>query len=330
MKRRAFLGAIAGAATLWPRSACSQQAGKIHRIGFLSPGSAGGGNYALRHEAFVQGLRDLGYEAGRNIEIEYRFADEHFEWLPALAAELAALKVDVIVALVTQAALAARNATNTIPIVMVAVSDPLASGLVPTLRKPGGNITGTGSMTAETVGKTLQLLKEVVPNLSQLAVMWNPNNQIFQAQMLAAAQAAAAVLGVQPQPFRVRNADEIESTFAAISQENLQALLVLNDPLFIQHTKQIVDLAQRHRLPAVYGQREFALAGGLMAYGTDFRILFRRTASYVHKILSGEKPADLPVELPTKFELTLNLKVAKSLGLAFPLPLLGRADEVIE
>ena len=328
MKRREFLSFVGGAAATWPLVA-GAQAPKVPRVGYLSPSSPAG-QWLARNNAFRQGLRELGYDEGKNIVIEYRFAEGKFDRLPDFAAELIGLKVDVIVAVVTQASLAARNATTTISIVMVAVSDPLGSGLVTSLQRPGGNITGIGSMTGEIVGKSLQLLNETIPNLSRVAVLWNPDNAIFQAQMLKEAEAAAGVLGVQLQTFGARNAAEIDHAFSAIAKDNARALLVLNDPILIQHATQIVTLAERNRLPAMYGQREFAVTGGLMAYGNDPHVLFRRAAAYVDKILNGAKPADLPVELPTKFELILNLKAAKALGLTFPLALLGRADEVIE
>jgi putative ABC transport system substrate-binding protein len=328
MKRREFLSLVGGAAATWPH-AVGAQTPKVPRVGYLSPSSPAG-PWLTRNNAFLQGLRELGYDEGKNIFIEYRFAEGKFDRLPDFAAELIWLKVDVIVAVVTQASLAGRNATTTIPIVMVAVSDPVGSGLVTSLQRPGGNITGIGSLTAEIVGKSLQLLNETIPNLSRVAVLWNPGNAIFQAQVLKEAEAAAGVLGMQLQMFGASNVAEIDHAFSAIAKDDARALLVLNDPILIQHGIQIVTLAERHRLPTMYGQREFAVAGGLMAYETDFHVLFRRAAGYVDKILKGAKPADLPIELPTKFELIINLKAAKALGLTFPLALLGRADEVIE
>jgi putative ABC transport system substrate-binding protein len=326
MRRREFIRLLSGAAVAWPLATRAQQTARVPRIGYLAPTSDAG---AL-NDSFRQGLRELGYEEGNNIVIEYRSAEGRFDRLRDLAAELVALKVDVIVAVVTQASLAAKDATTTIPIVMAAVSDPLGSGLVTSLQRPSANITGTGSMTSEVVGKSLQLLKETVPNLSRVAVLWNPDNAVFQAQMLKEADRAAGVLGLELKTFGARNVAEIDRAFTAITGENVGALLVLNDPTLIRHRAQIVTLVQRNRLPAVSGQREFAVAGGLMAYGTDIQILFRRAAVYVDKILKGAKPSDLPVELPTKFELIINLKSAEALGLTFPLALLGRADEVIE
>ena len=240
------------------------------------------------------------------------------------------LKVDVIVTEVTQASLAAKGATTTIPIVIQGVSDPIGTGLVVSLARPGANITGTSAMSAEVVGKSLQLLKEVVPNLSRVAVLWNPDNAIFQAQMLKETQIAAGALGVQPQAFAARDVDELERAFAAITTASLGALLVLADPIFILHRARIVNFAEKSRLPTMYGTREFTTAGGLMAYGPDYNDLFRRAAAYVDKILRGASPADLPVEQPTKFELLINLKTAKALGLTVSPSLIARADEVIE
>jgi putative ABC transport system substrate-binding protein len=326
MRRRDFI-TLLGGATAWPVAAIAQQPEKIPKIGYLSPRSA---TLRERDESFRQGLRELGYVEGKNIVIEYRFAEGKFDRLPELAAELVNLKVDVVVSEVTQASLAAKGATTTIPIVIQGVSDPVGTGLVASLARPGGNVTGTSAMSSEVIGKALQLLKDVVPKLTRVAVLWNPDNAIFQAQMLKETQTAAGALKLELQIFAARNPDELDKAFAAIDKARVGALLVLSDPIFILHRAQIVDLARMSRLPAMYGTREFAAAGGLMAYGPDYADLFRRAAFYVDKILRGARPADLPVEQPTKFELILNVKTAKTLGLAFPTPLLGRADEVIE
>jgi putative tryptophan/tyrosine transport system substrate-binding protein len=283
-----------------------------------------------RHDAFRQGLSELGYVEGKNIVIEYRFAEGQFHRLPDLAAELVELKVDVIVAVVTQASLAAKHVTKTIPIVMVAVSGPLGSGLVASLARPDANITGTSAMVAEVVGKSLELLKEAVPNLSRVAVLWNPSNAIYQAQMLRETQVAAGALRVELQAFGARDPDELDQAFVSMIRAHADALMVLTDPILAVHQARIVGFAEKSRLPAMYGLREYVAAGGLMAYGTNIADLFHRAAAYVDKILKGAKPADLPVEQPTKFELVLNLKTAKALGITFPISLLGRADEVIE
>jgi putative ABC transport system substrate-binding protein len=327
MRRREFISLLGGAAAAWPIAAMAQQPEKIPRIGYLSPRSA---TLRERDESFRQGLRELGYVEGKNIVIEYRFAEGKFDRLPELAAELVQLKVDVIVTEVTQASLAAKGATKTIPIVIQGVSDPVGTGLVASLPRPGANITGTSAMSAEVVGKSLQLLKEVVPKLSRVAVIWNPDNAIFQAQMLKETQVAAGTLSLELQILAARNPDELDKAFAAISTARAGALLVMPDPIFILHRARIIGLAQKSRVPAIYGTREFTAAGGLMAYGPNYGDLFRRAAVYVDKILKGASPADLPVEQPVRFDFVLNLKAAKALGLTIPTPLLGRADEVIE
>ena len=248
---------------------------------------------------------------------------------PGSPHELVGLKVDIIVAVVTQASVVAKEATATIPIIMVAVSDPLGSGLVPSLARPGGNVTGTASQTTEMVGKSLQLLKEVAPKAAR-AVLWNPDNAVFQAQMLKETRRAGAALGLRLTDFGTRNPAELERSFAAITEQGADALVVLADPFLLLHRGEIVGFAERRRLPAVYGIKDYAAAGGLMTYAADMPQQFRRAAAYVDKILKGAKPAELPVEQPTKFELVINLKTAKALGLEVPPTLLARADEVIE
>ena len=305
----------------------AQQAKKIPRIGFLASVSAS--SDADRIEAFRQGLRELGYVEGQNVTIEYRWADGRFEQLPDLAAELVRLKVDVIVAVVTQASLAAKKATGTIPIVMVGVSDPVGSGLVASLARPGTNITGTSSMTAEIIGKLLELLKETLPKISRVAALWNPANSVFQALQLRETEVAARALGVQLQILEARGPDEIDRAFAAMVKERTKALLILGDPVFTSHRKRIADLAAKYSLPAVSGTREYVEAGGLMAYGPSFPDMHRRAATYVDKILKGTKPADLPVEQPKKFEFIINLKAAKQIRLTIPPNVLARADKVI-
>jgi putative ABC transport system substrate-binding protein len=329
LRRREFIALFGGAAVAWPLAARAQQAAKVPSIGYLSPGSASLGPLD-RHHAFQRGLRELGYVEGQNIVIEYRFAEGKFDRLADLAAELVALNVDVIVTAATQASLAAKNATKTIPIVMAAVSDPIGSGLIASLARPGANITGTSAMTAQVAGKSLELLKVAVPKVSRVAMLWNPDNVVFQAQMLRETEVAAAALGVQLQTFGVRGLDEFDRAFAAMTRERADVLLVLGDPVFGLHQTRIVELADKSRLPAMYGQREYAAAGGLMAYGTNYADLFQRAATYVDKILKGAKPADLPVEQPTKFELVINLKTAKALGIEISPALLALADEVID
>jgi putative ABC transport system substrate-binding protein len=325
MKRREFIAVLGGAAA-WPFVARAQEAGKIPRIGYLSPRP----KLSLVDRSFMQGLGELGYVDDKNILIEFRFAAGNFKRLPAMAAELVRLNVDVIVTVVTQASLAAKGATKTIPVVMLAVSDPIAAGLIKSLARPGGNITGTSSQTAEVQGKSLQLLKQVVPKLRRVAVLWNPANAIFQTQMLQAAKEAAIALDLKLHEFGVRNPNELDHVFAAISNAHVGALMVLGDPTLIVHKAQIIKFAAKIRLPAIYATKDHAEAGGLIAYWPDYAAQFRRGAFYVDKILKGVKATDLPVEQPTKFELAINLKTAKALGLQIPPALLIRADKVIE
>jgi putative ABC transport system substrate-binding protein len=305
----------------------AQQPKKVARIGYLAAASRTGISHLT--EAFLQGLRELGYVEGQNISIEYRWADGNFERLPELAAELVRLKVDVIVALVTQASLAAKNATGTIPIVMVAVANPVDSGLIATLARPGANITGTSTMIDEVVGKQLALLKESFPKISRVAAMWNPANPVFQKLQLREVEATARALNVSLQKVEARNPDEIERAFAAIAKERTRALHVFPDPVFVTHRGLIADLALKHRLPVISGARESAEAGMLMSYGPDFPESYRRAAIYVDKILNGAKPAVIPVERSTKFELVINLKTARQIGLTIPQSVLYRADKVI-
>ena len=302
----------------------AQQPKKVSRIGFLSPTSDDS-----RVEAFRQGLRELGYQPGQNVAIEYRWADGRFERLPELAAELVRLKVDIVVAVVTQASLAVKDATRTIPIVMIGVADPEGSGLVASLARPGANITGTSSMTAEIVGKQLELVKETLPKIARVAALWNPANPIFQGIQRKEAETAARALGVQLQIQEARGFEEIDRAFRALGRERARALIILNDPVFFAERKRIAELAAKDRIPSVSGTLEYTEAGGLMAYGPSFPEMYRRAATYVDKILKGAKPADLPVERPTRFELIINLKAAKQIGLTIPPNVLARADRVI-
>src|SRR5215471_4817706 len=329
MERREFITLLAGAAAAWPLASRAQGVGKIPRIGYLSPGSASPGPLAY-HDEFQRGLHDLGYVEGRNIVIEYRFADGKFDRLGVLAAELVQLNVDVIVSVVTQASLAAKHATGTIPIIIVSVGDPVGAGLVASLARPGGNVTGNSSMTIEVIGKSLALLKQAVPKASPMAVLWNPDNVTYQGQILRETEVAARKLGIQLQTFWLRGPDEFDRTFAAIASASAATLLVLPDPVFSAYTARIANLANKSQLPTMYGLREDAVAGGLMAYGPNYADLYRRAASYVNKILKGAKPVDLPIERPTNFEFVINLKTAKLLGIELPPTLVALADEVIE
>ncbi len=310
-----------------PLSSAAQQGGKVPRIGFL--GGASPSAAANLVDGFRQGLRDLGYVEGQNIAIEYRFAEGRLERLPDLAADLVRLRVDVIFAPNAAAALAAKNATTTIPIVMALPGDPVGLGLVASLGRPGGNITGMSNVAVELGPKQLQLLKQAVPRVSRVAVLWNPANRSH-GLSVREAEVAARSLGVQVQSLEARGPDDFDNAFAAITRERAGALLVLGDALFLQHRTRIVGLVAKSRLPAMYGMREFVDAGGLMSYAANFADLFRRAATHVDKILKGAKPADLPVEQPTKFELVINLKAAKSLGISIPQSVLIRADQVIQ
>ena len=326
MKRLPLIVTLALGTLLAPLAADAQQAGKVARIGYVGVSSASAVPHA--DEAFRHGLRDLGYVEGQNIAIEYRWAEGQLDRLPDLAAELVRLKVDVIVASSTPTALAAKNATRTIPIVFVTAGDPVGSGLVAGIARPGGNITGLSLLAPEIVAKQLQLLKEAVPQASRVAVLSNPANP-YTALMVKETEAAARSLGMWVQLLGVRGADAFDSAFSAVTKGRASALFVLFDPFLFAHRTRIAEFANKNRLPAMYPHREYAETGGLMAYGADIRDNFRRAATYVHKILTGTKPADLPVEQPTKFELVINLKTAKALGLTIPQSVLIRADEVI-
>ena len=321
--------AIILALTLAPLAAEAQPAAKVTRIGYMSPNMA---DWPHTHEAFRQGLRDLGYVEGRNLVIEYRDAEGKLERLPALAAELVALKVDVIVAPNTVAALAARQVTRTVPIVFAVATDPIASGLVTSLPRPGGNVTGLSILAPELVGKCLELLKQAVPGVSRVAVLWTPGllGAGTDKEMLKEAEVAARALGVQPQFHEARGPEDFDRAFSEKTGARAGALIVLPSNLFVSERRRLVDLAAKNRMPAVYPWREFVDAGGLMAYGPHLADLFRRAAIYVDRILKGMQPADLPVEQPTKFELVINLKTAKALGLTIPQTLLQRADQVTQ
>jgi putative tryptophan/tyrosine transport system substrate-binding protein len=302
---------------------------KVPRIGYLSPGSAADSARLRRFAAFRQGLRELGYVEGQNIAIESRWAEGKDDRYPALAADLVRSKVDVIVAVSGAATQAAQQATRTIPIVMSLVQDPVGSGLVPSLAHPGGNVTGISIMGPDLVGKQLGVLKEVVPTVSRVALLRNPANPASASQ-LREAEAAARTLGVRLQTLEARNPQEIDNAFAAMTRERAGALLILGDAIFTNQRRQIAELAMKERLPAMSHFAELAEAGGLMAYGANFLALERRAATYIDRILKGAKPADLPVEQPTKLELVINLRTAKAIGLTIPPSLLQRADQVIE
>ncbi|MFI5340198.1 MAG: ABC transporter substrate-binding protein [Candidatus Methylomirabilales bacterium] len=314
---------------LVPLATDAQEPGKVFRIGILGNVPLTDPDGARLWGAFIQGLREVGYVEGRNITIEHRFSEGQYERLPDLAADLVRLKVDVIVAPATQNVAVAKQATGTIPIVMTGSADPVGSGLVASLARPGGNVTGLSVLSPEMVGKQLELLKEIVPRVSRVAVLWNPTNTSHPLS-LREAKVAARLLAVQLQTFEAQEPDDFERAFAAMTRERAGALLVLRDGMFLLHPRRIADLAAKSRLPVMYGGKDEVGNGGLVAYGPSLRDSFRRAATYVDKILKGAKPADLPVEQPTKFELVINLKTAKALRLTIPQSVLIRADEVIQ
>ena len=320
MRRREFIMMLGGAAA-WPLAAHAQ--GKSARVGVLALTSTDAQSLA---RALREGLREFGYAEGQNFTFEFRSADGNVDRLPALAADLVRLPVDVIVATFTPCALAAKQATTTIPIVMVAVADPVGAGLVQSLARPGGNITGFSNMGAETAGKSVELLREMLPQLRRVAVLANPVDP-FTRPLLEQVHLAGRTTGIEIAPVAMaRGSDELEAAFATMSQERAEAVVVQG--IFFSGT--VADLAVKYRLPSASVLRQFAQAGGLISYGADVSDIFRRSAVLVHKILQGTKPSDLPVELPTKFDLVVNLKTAKTLGLDVPWFLQQRADEVIE
>jgi putative ABC transport system substrate-binding protein len=305
----------------------AQQAKQIPRIGFL-------GNSTADLEAnligpFREGLRELGYVEGRSISIEWRWAEGKYERFPSLIAELIASKVDLIVTAGTPASVAVKKATTSIPLVMIAVGDPVGTGLITSLAHPGGNITGVSSISPELDGKRLELLREVIPKISHIAVLWNPVSPL---QVVAEreTQDAAQKLGMKMLSLGVKAAEELDKAFAAVLNERAGALLVLADRLFLHHRKRIMDFATKHRLPGVHAYVELVEAGGLMSYGPSYPGMHKRAAYFVDKILKGAKPADLPVERPAKFELVINLKAAKQIGVTIPPSVLYRADRVIK
>jgi putative ABC transport system substrate-binding protein len=321
MKRRAFISLIGGAAAAWPLAARAQQQAKIPRIGII--------DNSPQWNAFRRGLRDLGYLEGQNIAFDYSYGDGVPERLDEAAAQLVRRPVDVIATYGTAASFAAKRATATIPIVMIAIGDPIRAGLVASLARPGGNVTGNTLLGPDIGAKRIEFLKQVIPTLSRMAFLWNPNNASH-ASYLQELRAAAPALGIQLIFVEVGNSNEFDRAFAAMMKEHPDAFAMTGDPLHQLHIEWIIDFMAKNRLPAGYLLSENARAGGLMSYGTSHSDLFRRGAGFVHKILQGIKPADLPVEQPVKFELVINLKTAKALGLDVPDKLLALADEVIE
>ena len=324
MKRRSLVVSALAAGLSSTSLATLAQKATPARIGYLAP------SRNPYEDVFWQELRRLGYIDRKTIAVEYRSADGDFTRLPALAKQLVNLNVNVIVAQVTQAAIAASGATKTIPIVMIGVSDPVASGLVASLGRPGGNVTGTSAVAAGVVGKQLELLRDLLPGIARVAVLWNPANAAFQDQQLKEAKQAAAELRIQLKLFEARSPADLDRVFAAIAQDRPAALLVLGDPIFVTAAKQIADLALEHRLPAVSASRVLAEAGVLMTYSPDYGEAYRRAAGYVDRIIKGDRPANLAVERSTRFELVVNTTTATKLGLTLPQSLLVRADNVVK
>ena len=314
---------------LAPLAAEGQQPTKAARIGYLVTGSLEAPEARRSFDVFRQGLRERGYVEGQNIVIEFRAADGRNDRLPGLAAELVGLKVETIVTQGTPAAVAAKQATSTIPIVMAIATDPVGAGLIASLGRPGGNVTGLANLDAELSGKRLEILKTAVPALARVAVLRNPANPAHR-EALRGAEAAAHTLGVRVQVVDVRDPGEFGTAFSAMKRERADGLVLFADSMFGTHRARIFDLAAQSRLPAIFWESRFAAAGALMSYGTSYPDLFRSAAVYVDKILKGAKPADLPVEQPTKFELVINLKTSKALGLTIPQSILMRADEIID
>ncbi|HEY6858680.1 MAG TPA: ABC transporter substrate-binding protein [Pseudolabrys sp.] len=327
MKRREFITLLGGAAATWSLATHARAQAKIPRVGFMGNSSA-----ALEANlvgAFREGLRELGYEEGHNIVIEYRWADGKYERFPALVTELIAAKVDVIVTAGTPAALAVKKATTTVPLVMVAVGDPVGTGLVPSLARPDGNLTGLSSVAPDLEGKRLELLREIVPSVSRVAVFFNSVNPFHVASMRQA-QAAGKTLGIKVQQHDIRKSEDLDGAFAAIRKERPDALLILADRVFLHNRQRMMDFTQEQRLPNVNAYKELVEAGGLISYGPSYEDMHKRAAIYVNKILKGAKPGNLPIEQPTKFTLVVNLKAAKALDISMPPTVLSRADEVIE
>jgi putative ABC transport system substrate-binding protein len=324
MRRREFITLLGGAAATWPLAARAQQVKKLPTIGFL-----GASTLSVQWTAaFEQRLRNLGWVEGHNVAIEYRWADGQQERFAQIAADLVRLRVDIIVTTATAPALAAKQTTSVIPIVFAVATDAIGSGLVASLARPGGNVTGLSIQNIDLVGKRIELLREVVPNLRRLAIMANAIIPDTAAEVREI-ELTAVRLGLDAATFQVRRAEDITASFAAL-RDQAGALLIVGDPLTFMHRVEINNLAQASRLPTMSANREYVAAGSLLSYGTSFPELFRRSAELVDRILRGTKPADIPVEQPTKFELIINLKTAKGLGIEVPPILLARADEVIE
>ena len=326
MRRRDLIKGIAGSTLSWPLAAVAQIA-KVRQIGLLSPFARS--DAAPWNQALLKGLRDLGWIDGKNIAFEYRYSEGNNDRLPALIADLVRLKVDIIVTSVTNDTLAAKNATTEIPIVMAAAGDPVATGIVGSLARPGGNITGLSQMNPDLTAKRLELLKEIAPGISFMAVLLNPEDPISTLGWKET-QRAANGLGIGVQAMEIRSTSDLERNFSVVAAAHFNALAMMPNPVFVTNLKSIAGFAIQNRLPSMFHLREFVDVGGLVSYGVDRPDLYRRAATYVDKILKGASPADLPIEQPTKFDLAINVKTAKALGLTVPPSLRVLADEVIE
>jgi len=325
MRRRVFIAILGSAAVTWPRAARAQQPSAAPRIGFLGPAEPPPALLA----AFQRGLREAGFVDGTSIIIDYQFAQGSLERLPALARTLVDQQVDVIVTRSTPAALAAKRATSTIPVVFVEVGDPIKAGLIKSLARPEANITGVSSLAPDLSGKRLELLREINPHAAHIAVLWNPDNPTT-GPKLQMTELAAQTLGLHLSKHPVSKAVELNDAFVTMRSGGAEAVVALLDTIVLDNRDEVVALAAKFSLPAIYEVKEMVEVGGLLSYGTSFSERFSRAATYVGKLLNGAKPGDLPVEQPTKFELVINLNTAKALGLTVPPALLGRADEVIE
>jgi putative tryptophan/tyrosine transport system substrate-binding protein len=323
MRRRDFIALLGGGVASWPLDAFAQPSGKIWRMGFLAQG------YEKFYDALFDGLRDFGYVEGQNLVVERRYAEGHAERFPEFAAEMVRLNVDIIIVTTTPAALAVKKATTTIPVVFPNAISPVESGVVASLARPGGNVTGGAAQTAALSTKRLEILKEVVPGLSRVAVLWNAANPAL-SYPWKQTQSAAGELGISLRSLEVRDPKDIDAAFVVMAQDRPDALIVLQDALTLQHRKEIIEFAIQKRLPGMFVAKEWVSVGGLMSYGESLPDMYHRGAYFVDKIFKGTKPADLPVEQVTKFELVLNLKTAKAMELTIPEAFIATADDVIE
>jgi putative ABC transport system substrate-binding protein len=329
VRRREFITLLGVAASTWPLAARAQQPGKVWRVGFLAGGTRPATLESTFYSGFAKGMRELGYVEGRDFVIEWRFAEGKYEHFSNLAAELVRLKVDVIVLGAASAVRPAQQVTMTIPIVMATSTDPVGSGFVASLARPGGNTTGLASSQEDFAPKHLELLMATVPNLSRVGFLMNPDGTAW-ASILKIAQATVEKARLNPVLVEARNEQEIAKAFAALTTERVEAVMVMADPLFMTHRRQIAELALQGRLPTIFARREYVEVGGLMSYGESVAEFYRRSASYVDKIFKGAKPADLPVEQPSRFIFSINRKTAETLGITIPALLFMFADEVIE